>query len=347
MSSNDEEELDLLEFVQVTKNEEYLEKVVPLFDDIQFLEHFRISKTTCSNISEIYEDSKYYNKIKYGPFGKICAFNQILIFLWFAGHQTSSYRDVSDRFNITLSTLHGIVQRVAFFLSNLSPKFIKWPSDEEKLVIAAEFAKNDFLNVIGAIDGCHIRIDKPIEDPNSYMNRKGFYSIHIQAVCDDQKKIIDVCIGNPGSVHDARIFRKSKLGSNLIQKCGHFILLGDNGYPLNANLMTPYKNTHGLTVIQKNFNKKLSSNRIKIEHTFGMLKQKFKQLYHLKLRNITLISHFIRACCVLYNMSLTDEFEYLQMEDENNETSDDVADSDPYSTDASILRDQIAANLPL
>ncbi|XP_026476408.1 uncharacterized protein LOC113382063 [Ctenocephalides felis] len=149
---NDEEKLDLLEFVQVPKNEEYLEKVVPLFDDIQFLENFRISKTTCSNISD--------NKIKYGPFGKICAFNQILIFLWFAGHQTSSYRDVSDRFNITLSTLHGIVQRVAFFLSNLSPKFIKWPSDEEKLVIAAEFAKNDFLNVIGAIDGCHIRIEE-------------------------------------------------------------------------------------------------------------------------------------------------------------------------------------------
>lgn len=71
------------------------------------------------------------------------------------------------------------MQRVAFFLSNLSPKFIKWPSDEEKLVIATEFAKNDFLNVIGAIDGCHIRIDKPIEDPNSYMNRKGFYSIHV------------------------------------------------------------------------------------------------------------------------------------------------------------------------
>jgi len=33
---------------------------------------------------------------------------------------------------------------------------------------------------LGAIDGSHIRIDKPIEDADSYINRKQFYLIHIQ-----------------------------------------------------------------------------------------------------------------------------------------------------------------------
>lgn len=36
-----------------------------------------------------------------------------------------------------------------------------------------------FPGVIGVIDGSHIRIDTPSEDPVSYFNKKKFYSIHV------------------------------------------------------------------------------------------------------------------------------------------------------------------------
>lgn len=44
-----------------------------------------------------------------------------------------------------------------------------------------------------------------------------------------------------------------------------------------------------------------------MEHCFGQLKQKFRQLYHLKLKNVGDIVHFIRACAVLHNLSLDEE----------------------------------------
>ena len=41
-----------------------------------------------------------------------------------------------------------------------------------------------FPQVAGAIDGTHIPIISPLENPSDYYNRKGFYSIIMQAIVD-------------------------------------------------------------------------------------------------------------------------------------------------------------------
>ncbi|KAJ8927091.1 hypothetical protein NQ314_020486 [Rhamnusium bicolor] len=133
----------------------------------------------------------------------------------------------------------------------------------------------------------------------------------VQAVCDSKRKIRDVFIGFPGSVHDGRVFRNSTLCNTLEGKCGEKYILGDSAYLCLRNLITPYKNRRPLTPMEVNFNKKLSHVRVRIEHTFGLLKQKFRQLYHLKLRGMVVICHFIRAYCVLYNLSSADEDEEM------------------------------------
>lgn len=72
----------------------------------------------------------------------------------------------------------------------------------------------------GAIDGSHIRIDKPVEDPDSYINRKQYFSIHVQGTVNHDMKFIDVFIGYPGSVHDARVLKNSTLYNDLHNLCG-------------------------------------------------------------------------------------------------------------------------------
>lgn len=106
---------------------------------------------------------------------------QILIFLWFIAHEAAGFRDVADRFGIAISTLHKTLQRVVIFVSNLSGQVIKWPDDEHKRIIENNFNENGFPGVIGAIDGCHVKIDKPENDPESYINRKGYYSVQVNA----------------------------------------------------------------------------------------------------------------------------------------------------------------------
>ena len=70
----------------------------------------------------------------------------------------------------------------------------------------------------------------------------------------------------------------------------------------------------------------MSHNRYVIEHCFGLLKQRFRQLYHLKLKDISFITNFIRACCVLHNIAIDDEI-YLLADAEDIVEGEHVAEA--------------------
>lgn len=63
----------------------------------------------------------------------------------------------------------------------MSAQVIVWPDDNEKLHIEEQFRAKGFPNIIGAIDGSHVQIDKPQHDPDSYINRKGYYSVQVSS----------------------------------------------------------------------------------------------------------------------------------------------------------------------
>ena len=64
-----------------------------------------------------------------------------------------------------------------------------------------------FLQVVGLIDGTHIPIKGPSKDWEDYYNRK----LVTQAVVDANGKCLNVSVECPGSLHDARVYRYSKL----------------------------------------------------------------------------------------------------------------------------------------
>jgi len=47
-----------------------------------------------------------------------------------------------------------------------------------------------FSGIVGYIDGCHIPIKVLSENPTSYINRKGFHSILMQAVCKNRARFM-------------------------------------------------------------------------------------------------------------------------------------------------------------
>ncbi|XP_066596915.1 uncharacterized protein [Prorops nasuta] len=166
---------------------------------------------------------------------------------------------------------------------------------------------------LGALDGTHIRVDRPKQDPDSYVNRKQYYSIHVQGIVDHNLKFMDVPVGYPGSAHDARVFKESPSYSCLNELClEDSYLLGDTPYPCLKKLMVPYRDNGHLTNAQKQFNKKLSSCRVVIENAFGNVKQRFKQVYHCKLRDIVRMVKIIHVCFLLHNVANSDDLQLLE-----------------------------------
>ena len=75
-----------------------------------------------------------------------------------------------------------------------------------------------FPQCIGAIDGTHIAIRQPNQNYADCINRKGFTSVNVRALCDYRYCFLDVVMRWPGSVHDSRIFLQSNLNQKLWNK---------------------------------------------------------------------------------------------------------------------------------
>ncbi|XP_062409140.1 uncharacterized protein LOC134100105 [Sardina pilchardus] len=237
------------------------------------------------------------------------------------------YRSISHLFAVGLSTCCLITQEVVTAINViLKPKYLKHPSAAEFRVITQGFRDRwRFPQVAGAIDGTHIKIRAPPDHSSDYFNRKGDYSIILQAVVDHKLKFWDINVGRPGKVHDARVFSLSSLcergsaGTLLPQYTEMFegvdiplFLLGDSAYPLLNWLMKPYPEGGRVTPQQLNFNHRLSQARMAVERAFGRLKGRWRCLYKECEAHITFVSRIVSACCVLHNYCEEHNEEFLE-----------------------------------
>ncbi|XP_067911598.1 putative nuclease HARBI1 [Heterodontus francisci] len=86
-------------------------------------------------------------------------------------------------------------------------------------------------------------IKAPVGQPAAFLNRKGFYSLNVQLVCDYRKYFMQVCARFPGSCQDSFILRQSQvpmLFTAPAQIQGW--ILGDKGYPLQTWSLTLVRN---------------------------------------------------------------------------------------------------------
>lgn len=125
---------------------------------------------------------------------------------------------------------------------------------------------------------------------------------------------MDICVGCSSKVHDARIFALSPISNDLPNLCGgKYHILGDAAYPLREYLLTPYRDYGNITSSRRKYNLMHAQTRVRIENSFGLLKQRFRQLTRLDFFEVEKMSKFVVACCVLHNIcidadDLFDEF---------------------------------------
>ena len=172
-----------------------------------------------------------------------------------------------------------------------------------------------FPQCVGVVDGTRIPIVPPVLFPADYYNWKGWHSIIMQGAVNHLGHFIDIYVGWPGRVHDARVFVNSSLykrgqagtlfpdsKKTIAGKEIPLLVLGDPAYPLLPWLMKAFPDNGSLSREQKAFNYRLSKARVVVEHAYGRLKGRWRCLLK---RNDVLVDDLpklVAACCVLHNI---------------------------------------------
>lgn len=200
----------------------------------------------------------------------------------------------------------------------ICPQWITLRMSDEEMRRAKRYfyEKSGIPGVVMCVDGTHVKIIPPTRNRNLYYNRKGFYSLNVMMMCDDEHRIRFVDASYQGSNHDSHVWRLSAARNYFQHRHRNgdrnTKILGDAGYPSEPWLITPHRSPD-VGSAESNFNTRHTSARNIIERTIGIVKNRFRcilaarQLHYAPLKS----SKIINVCCALHNICLTYREDYL------------------------------------
>ncbi|XP_065435901.1 uncharacterized protein LOC135979501 isoform X1 [Chrysemys picta bellii] len=252
--------------------------VLQIWDESQWLRNFRMRKGTFLELCELLSPALKRKDTRMRA--ALTVQKRVAIALWKLA-TPDSYPSVANHFGVGKSTVGVAVMQVANAIVELLLSKVVTLGNVQ--VIIDGFAAMGFPNCGGAICGTHIPILGPAHQASQYINRKGYFSMVLQALVNHRGRFTNINVGWPGKGHDARVFRNSGL-FRWLQEGIYFpdhkitvgdvempvVILGDPAYPLMPWLMKPY--TGVLDREKELFNYRLSKCRMVVECAFGRLK---------------------------------------------------------------------------
>ncbi|KAJ3641416.1 hypothetical protein Zmor_027925 [Zophobas morio] len=216
----------------------------------------------------------------------------------------------------------------------LKKKYIFWPKTEDEYRAIKDGFKG-YPNVIGAVDGTHIKLKVPANQHDSYIDRHQTYSINLMGICNAETLFTYVFVGYPRSAHDSRVFSNSALVRHIETYGKHIYfpneedhLIGDSAFPLRTWLMTPFSRRNNLTRRERHHNWCSSSDRVCIEHTFGILKGRWARLQYINTYSVRKAIEIATVACILHNFCYLNGDEWPAEEVEIRPEEDHVEEND-------------------
>uniref|UniRef100_A0A8C4YQS5 Putative nuclease HARBI1 n=1 Tax=Gopherus evgoodei TaxID=1825980 RepID=A0A8C4YQS5_9SAUR len=249
--------------------------IMEVWDDEQWLQNFRMRKATFMELCE--ELAPTLRRKDTRLRAALPVEKRVAIAIWKLA-TPDSYRSVGNQFGVGKSTIGIVLMQVCRDINRILLRRTMTLGNVQDIVDG--FAQMGFPNCGGAINGTHIPILAPPHLASEYINRKGYFSMILQALVDHCGHFIDINTGWPGKVHDAPIFRNTGLFWKM--QAGTFspdrkitvgdvempiVILGDPAYPLMPWLMKLY--TGKLDRSKDWFNYRLSRCRMTVECAFG------------------------------------------------------------------------------
>lgn len=339
---------------------------VEAFQPEQWMANFRMSRGTFQYLLELLTPALTPGSTNYRKSIEPC--RRLAIVLWWYA-TPGEYRTISCLFGVGISTVCVLVREVTKALvENLYHRFISLPQGERLDDTIKGFLRRGYPQCGGAIDGTHIPIIAPSDNPADYYNRKGWHSIIMQAVVDHQFCFTDVYIGWPGRAHDSRVLANSDLFHIAEEQQGGWLfprekskfvdgveipvhLIGDAAYPLRRWLIKGFTQHLALSNEQVSFTHTLSSARMVVENAFGRLKGRWRCLLKRNDISITMMPDVVAACCILHNVCelqkehFLPEWNVVDCEVSDTPVEGAAFEGETTTTSAEVIRNTLNANL--
>jgi hypothetical protein len=283
------------------------------YNDEEFLYLFRLSRESFFLLLNEIKNSNVFVQSKFKKQRPVSY--QLLVFLYRIGREGAAGGSlaVGTFFGIGKGSVKNYVRRCVAALLELKEEVVYWPDAEEREEMKARLSAYGFRHCVGIIDGTLVVLDfKPEKFHECYYSRKSCYAINVMVVCDDRKRVTYYYAGWPGSTHDNRVFRNSRLFRRRGEYFNMFeYLLGDSAYSASSVMVQAFKKpiaTAYLPQDQHNFNTMLAQVRIASEHCIGILKGRFPCLRrnNIKLKDgnkeVKEIVDLIGSCMVIHNL---------------------------------------------
>lgn len=292
------------EIVEVGPSRVFRDRMNPMeqYNEKEFRDRYRLPRHAVIQLVELLKHIEPMTRRNHS----ISAVEQLLLTINFyasGGFQIS----VADNVRVHKSTACRIIKKVSVEIAKLRQNFIKMPTtvEDRNSVKSKFYTIRGFPSVVGALDCTHIKIQSP-GGPTAevFRNRKGFFSLNVQAVCDPDLMISDIICRWPGSVHDTTIFNDSHLRADFERGVyGSDILLGDSGYPCRKYLLTPFLQPRSES--ERKYNEAQIATRNPIERCFGVLKRRFACLSMGLRVKLDTAMNVIVACAILHNIAIS------------------------------------------
>ncbi|XP_047021633.1 putative nuclease HARBI1 isoform X1 [Helicoverpa zea] len=353
---DDEGDCGEIAFVELSKSFLRTDFMASL-SDAEFTFRFRMNK---ESVESLLNEIMPFVKVKSRRNNGIPPLHQLLLALRFYA-LGAMLKSVAEFVGVSQSSACRIVADISTVLARLYSKYINLHART-----TLDFYNiAQFPRVCGVIGCTHV----PIQCPSStmgeeYRNGKGYYSFHVQAVCDADLKLLNVVSQWPGSAHQSTIFDNSVLRGilkkmiyyhkivtdklNLLlyfipAQCddgvlGNCWLLGDNAYPNRPYLLTPVYNPS--TAQEVRYNEAHIQTRRAIGRAFAVWKRRFPVISLTMRLSLDNIQAVIIATAVLYNICINHNIEDVPPEVELPDENEIAATAENVQSSENDLRNR-------
>ncbi|XP_028267846.1 uncharacterized protein LOC114439854 [Parambassis ranga] len=277
-----------------------------------------VDDATVKHISDLLQSSK--SRARMAGRARLSLSHTVLLSLTLLSERVS-YRSVSRRFQLEKGNIHRIFFSFCERINTLAESYIRWPVGKDAVEALFPFSpllgkdeeenRQDVPQVLGVLGHTRIPIRLPMgkqnvqsampevkrikkeAHPDSWLN--------LELVCDCKGKFIH-CRISKGSDMVRGIALRNKLKQHPELMPPGSCLVAPAGYPLTAQVLTPYNVSPGPR--EELFNKTLEEHFQIFHQAVANLKTRFQRLRYLDIGNYERAKAVVLTACVLHNVFL-------------------------------------------